>query len=113
MGYRDSRGVGKDALAGPATANRIRGHADMSTFNPPESACGRVRGSLDSYVSGELDDAGGREVRRHMEGCPDCSVLADERERVRALVRRAVRREAVPVSLRMRIQEAIRKSGPC
>ena len=85
----------------------------MSTFNPPESACGRVRSSLDSYVSRELDAAGAREVRRHLEGCHDCSGLAEECERVRALVRRAVRREAVPVSLKARVQEAIRNSGQC
>ena len=85
----------------------------MSTYNPLESACGRVRRSLDSYVSRELDDAGGREVRQHLEGCPACSGLAEEREGVRALVRRAVRREAVPESLRMRIREAIVKRGQC
>jgi anti-sigma factor (TIGR02949 family) len=85
----------------------------MSIFNPPESACGRVRRSLDSYVSRELDDARGREVRLHLEGCHACSILAEERERVRALVRRAVRREAVPGSLRMRIQRATGKSGQC
>jgi anti-sigma factor (TIGR02949 family) len=85
----------------------------MKTFNPPESACGRVRRSLDSYVSDELGEAGGREVRLHLEACPACSGLAEERERVRALVRRAVRREAAPVSLRMRIQEATGKSGQC
>lgn len=85
----------------------------MSTFNPLESACGSVRRSLDSHVSRELDDAGGREVRLHLEGCPACSGLAEERERVRALVRRAVRREAVPESLRMRIREATGKSGQC
>jgi anti-sigma factor (TIGR02949 family) len=85
----------------------------MSTFNSLESACVRVRRSLDSYVSRELDGAGGREVRLHLEGCPACSGLAEERERVRALVRRAVRREVAPGSLRMRIQEATGKSGQC
>ena len=83
----------------------------MSTFNPPESACGKVRRSLDSYISNELDDAGGMEVRRHLEGCPACSVLAEERDRVRALVRRAVRREPVPESLKVKIQEMIRESA--
>jgi anti-sigma factor (TIGR02949 family) len=83
----------------------------MSTYNPLESACGRVRRSLDSYVSRELDDAGGREVRLHLEGCPACSGLAEERERVRALVRHAVRRERVPESLKAKIQGAIRKSA--
>jgi anti-sigma factor (TIGR02949 family) len=85
----------------------------MSTFYPPESACGRVRRSLDSYVSDELDDAGAREVRRHLEGCPACSGMAEERERVRALVRRAVRRGAAPEGLRMRIREAIGKGDQC
>jgi mycothiol system anti-sigma-R factor len=79
----------------------------MSTFNPAETACGKVRGLLDSYVGGEPVE----EVRRHLEACPACSALAEERERVRALVRRAVRGEPAPESLRGRIQELIRRDA--
>jgi hypothetical protein len=80
----------------------------MSTFNPPESACERVRRSLDSYVGGGPCDARGLEVRLHLEGCLACSGLVEERERVRALVRRAVRRDAAPASLKERIGKTIR-----
>ena len=81
----------------------------MSTSNTPESACGKVRRSLDSYVGGERDDS--REIRRHLEGCPACNALAVGRERVRTLVRRAVRREPVPESLRAKVRELIRREA--
>lgn len=79
----------------------------MSTFNPTETACGKVRSLLDSYVGGEPVE----EVRRHLKACPACNALAEEHERVRALVRRAVRNEPAPESLRGRIQEMVRREA--
>jgi anti-sigma factor (TIGR02949 family) len=83
----------------------------MSTLNPAETACGNVQRILDSYVSGEAEGAGGVEVRRHLEGCHACDALASARERVRALVRRAVRGEAAPESLRAKVREMIRRDA--
>lgn len=83
----------------------------MSTFNPTEPACVKVRSLLDSYVSGEAEGARGVEVRRHLEGCRACDALASERERVRALVRRAVRAESAPEPLRAKVREMIRRDA--
>lgn len=80
----------------------------MSTSNPTETACARVRRLLDSYVGGGHGDACGREVRTHLEDCAACDALARERERLRALVRRAVRSEPAPESLRAKVRELIR-----
>jgi mycothiol system anti-sigma-R factor len=78
----------------------------MRIFISPDAACEKVRRSLDSSVSGEFDEAG---IRQHLEICPVCSAMFEGRERVRQLVRRAVRRETAPESLRGRIQEMLRR----
>lgn len=83
----------------------------MSTFNQTGHACARVRRTLDAYVSRELDGARGRQVRRHLDDCPACSALTEECVRVRALVRRAVRGEPAPASLRVKVREIIRKAA--
>lgn len=80
----------------------------MSTLNPTEPACVKVRSLLDSYAGGGRDAAGAGEVRRHLEDCAACAALAAERERVRALVRRAVRSEPAPEALRAKVRELIR-----
>jgi hypothetical protein len=81
----------------------------MNRFNPAEPVCERVRRSLDSRAGGEPVGACDDEARRPLEGCPACPGPADERERVRALLRRAVRREPAPEVLRGRIREMIRR----
>ncbi|MBN1307826.1 MAG: DUF4384 domain-containing protein [Chitinispirillaceae bacterium] len=40
--------------------------------------CGRLL--LERYVGGELGDADRREVQRHLDACPDCSLLAAQLE---------------------------------
>jgi anti-sigma factor RsiW len=76
--------------------------------NPIGAACDKVRRSIDFYAGGELVGAA-LEVGRHLESCPACAAVAAERERLGQLVRRAVRRDAAPESLRMRIRDAIRR----
>ncbi|HZT57743.1 MAG TPA: zf-HC2 domain-containing protein [Pyrinomonadaceae bacterium] len=80
----------------------------MRRFNAPESACERVAPALDSYLSLELDDARAGEVRGHVESCAACSREIKERERLRALVRRAVRRESAPERLRLGVRQMLR-----
>lgn len=78
----------------------------MSRLNPTENDCVKVRSLLDSYAAGEHSEE--LEVRAHLEGCRACKAAATERERLRALVRRAVRSEPAPEGLRARIQELMR-----
>lgn len=82
----------------------------MSTFNSAEAACVKVRGLLDSYVAGETGETR-TDVRGHLETCDACNALARERERLRALVRRAVRRERAPESLKARVRAMIRANA--
>ena len=76
--------------------------------NPIGAACEKARRSINSYAGGELDGAA-LEVDRHLESCPACSAVAAERERLSQLVRRAVRRDVAPESLRRRVRDAIRR----
>ncbi len=76
--------------------------------NPIGAVCEKARRSIDSYAGGELDGAA-PEVGRHLESCPACAAAAAERERLSQLVRRAVRRDAAPESLRRRVSDAIRR----
>lgn len=82
----------------------------MSTYNPSETACVKVRGLLDSYVAGEAGETR-TEVRRHLDTCGACNALVSERERLRALLRRAVRSEPAPEGLRLKVQELIRRDA--
>ena len=78
--------------------------------NPTDADCEKARRSLDSYADGELDGAAMAEVRRHLESCSACDDAAAGRKRLSRAVRRAVRHEAAPESLRAKIREAIRRS---
>ena len=77
------------------------------TSNKP---CEQVRRSIDSYLSGEPDGASKDEIGWHLETCPACSTMVEERLRVKHLIQRAVRRETAPGSLRRAIQETIRQN---
>ena len=53
----------------------------MNVISHGDSACEKIRGYLDSYISNELLVETNHEVLRHLEGCPDC------REELEALLR--------------------------
>lgn len=82
----------------------------MNKLNSSDKACGKVRLSMDIYVTGECAEKSENEIRRHLQTCPPCSKMFEERAHVKHLVQRAVRREAVPESLKRKTQESIRKN---
>jgi anti-sigma factor (TIGR02949 family) len=73
-----------------------------------DAACEPVRGHLDAYLSGELPDETSREVRRHLENCPQCTAELETRARVRTQLQAAVRAAGVPPNLESRIRHAVR-----
>src|SRR5512133_1263549 len=73
-----------------------------------ESACGRTRKYLDSYISNELLIETNHEVLRHLESCPECSAEADARSMLRGRLKTAVRSQSMPVELPAKIRETIR-----
>ncbi|HET7824581.1 MAG TPA: zf-HC2 domain-containing protein [Anaeromyxobacter sp.] len=77
--------------------------------------CSDLERSIDAYLDGEFDARERAETDQHLEGCPRCRVLADERKTMRDALR-AKLREAMaapapagkaPDALRKRIAEAL------
>jgi anti-sigma factor (TIGR02949 family) len=82
---------------------------EMGSNNRPKGACGNVRRGLDAHLSGELNAAAARETRAHLEGCATCAALLEERQRVRELLRRAVRSVQAPPHLAGAIRAMMRQ----
>lgn len=57
---------------------------------------------VQAYFDGELDAPGAVEIETHLEQCPQCRVLLQDLERLRAQIRRDLA-PAVPAALRARI----------
>lgn len=60
-------------------------------------------------MSGELDSEATRATRAHLKECKPCAALLEERLRVRALLRRAVRGVQAPGQLTGAIRAIIRQ----
>lgn len=73
--------------------------------------CKKIETLLDSYLNNELLVETTHEVLKHTQGCRDCSEALSVRERVRARLQTAVRREAITLVLRERIRRSIRRSN--
>ncbi|MEZ5401782.1 MAG: zf-HC2 domain-containing protein [Bryobacteraceae bacterium] len=79
----------------------------MSATPIHSNACERVRRHMDSYISGELLVETNEEVLRHLGACTPCLAAHDERLAVRDATRRAVRSEAPPADLALRVRARI------
>src|SRR5215471_9947007 len=73
--------------------------------------CKRVRSYLDSYLSNELMVETNLEVLKHLEGCPDCSRILDDRARIKAQLKQVALNVQAPEALRDRIRSDIRRPG--
>ena len=70
--------------------------------------CKKIETLLDSYLNNELLVETTHEVLRHLRRCLNCSDALGVRERVKAILQTAVRRETVPLALRKKIKRSIR-----
>lgn len=65
-------------------------------MNPtPHPDCDMARAQLDAYLSRELPEEAAREVRRHLENCPQCAAELAARATLRAQLQAAVRASTV------------------
>ena len=71
-------------------------------FEPRD--CARIRVYLESFLNDELLVETTHDVLRHLEDCFDCVELLSERQRVKAVLQAAVRRDAVPADLLQRVR---------
>jgi len=72
------------------------------------SACDKLGGQLDLYLSHELAEEARLEVERHLESCPACAAELETRARVRAQLQAAVRATPVAAGLEARVRRAVR-----
>ncbi len=79
----------------------------MNPVSFAQGGCEKVRKYLDSYISNELLVETNHEVLRHLESCSDCRAELDARTRVRDRLRTAVKSQAVPPELQVRIREQL------
>ncbi len=73
-----------------------------------ERSCEEVRSRLDFYLSDELPGEINEGMRKHLDDCRSCAEMFEEQERVRRLLRLAVRSEIASPALRAKIQEQTR-----
>jgi hypothetical protein len=69
-----------------------------------------MRGYFDSYLDNELLVETNHELLRHIESCPECAQLLEERARIKKAVRGAVLKEQPPAELLASIQKTIRET---
>ena len=77
-----------------------------------DRACSGVRAKLDSYIDNELLAETNIEIVEHVQRCTSCTREAEERQRVRAQLQRAVRDVRVPSGLEGRVKDRLRQAGP-
>jgi hypothetical protein len=81
----------------------------MNIVHFGEDTCARIRRYLDSYLSNELLVETNHEVLRHLESCASCAGELEARTRVRSRLQEAIKRQAVPADLQVRVRQKIRK----
>lgn len=70
-------------------------------------SCARTRQMLDAWLDGELDAATAGEMSAHIGTCPDCSARREEREQLRAMVRK----HAPHFAATNRLKDAVRQGA--
>ena len=80
----------------------------MKVIGFERNYCKKIETLLDSYLNNELLVETTHEVLKHMQGCLNCSEALRVRERVKARLQTAVRREAAPLILQEKIRRSIR-----
>ncbi len=80
----------------------------MKVIGFEQNYCKRIETLLDSYLNNELLVETTHEVLKHIRGCLNCSEALRVRERVKAILQTAVRREAFPLALQEKIKRSIR-----
>lgn len=73
--------------------------------------CARLRQILDAYVDGELDRSTTAEIDRHLDACPACAGLRDDRLALGRAIRAEVPRFVAPEALRIAVLEALGRAA--
>lgn len=90
----------------------------MEPTSEARLTCGEVERLVDPSLDGEFDGTDQAELERHLEACPSCRALAEQRGRTRAALRATLRRTmgegtragTAPAALRERVAAALDRS---
>lgn len=77
----------------------------------PIKDCGSAMTKLFDMLDGELTPEREREVRSHINSCPDCFTHADFEQRFLAALHAARTDGGCPGSLRTKVMDALRSEG--
>jgi anti-sigma factor (TIGR02949 family) len=83
----------------------------MNVIRFENHQCRKVLKYLDAYIDNELTVETTQETLSHLETCADCKAALDDRLRVRAGLRNAVRRETAPPQLRENVRATLRRGS--
>ncbi len=83
----------------------------MNVIRFENHQCRKALKFLDAYIDNELTVETTQETLSHLESCADCRAALDDRLRVRAGVRNAVRRETAPPQLRENVRATLRRGS--
>ena len=73
-----------------------------------DCGCEKARRELEDYLREELCKDDAREVRHHLDGCPDCADEAQVRVVITRVVRRSCRGDVAPSELKLRVIQELR-----
>lgn len=82
----------------------------MNVIKFEQNRCKKIQADLDSYLNNELPSETAKEVSTHLENCPDCQNALLTRQQVKAMLKRAVLKEAAPTELQQKIKSSLRQN---
>jgi anti-sigma factor (TIGR02949 family) len=71
--------------------------------------CRKVRELLSDFIDDDLKEAVIRDLKKHLDDCPDCMIQVDSVRKVIRLYREATERD-LPVDIRIRLHDVLRKA---
>lgn len=71
--------------------------------------CDELFRLLSDYVDEDLKRAVCREIEKHLEGCPDCTLQVDSVKKTIRVFREAGSREEMPVDILVRLQDVLKR----
>jgi anti-sigma factor (TIGR02949 family) len=80
----------------------------MNVIDFGQQSCQNFRRYLDAYVDNELLVETTQKMMEHLDRCPECRRLTEERQRLKRSLRDAARAEIAPAGLEARIRQNLR-----
>ncbi|MDQ3177580.1 MAG: zf-HC2 domain-containing protein [Actinomycetota bacterium] len=73
--------------------------------------CEETLRELDSFLDGELSEAGHDTIRQHLGGCPDCLGAFDFHAELKEVIAEKCQRDEMPAGLLSRLEQCLESEG--